>query len=339
MKNSEVFLSIIVPVYNVENFIERCLDSVFCQLSNDCEIILVDDGSTDKSGKICDKYKELYPILCKVYHKDNQGAYPTRNFALDRAIGKWIWLIDPDDYIEPTAIADFRSIINSHPKVDIITSGFKRFGCNWTGDLENVFGEDQIIDGEKYLLAGYFNSYLWANVYRHSFLKENNLRFNDDLNSQGDWLFNIQAYIVANYIYMSGNHSYNYNKSNPTSTLSRHDEPHLLRNVDNSIKAIRAMQAICEQNKHKSVYKPLMERLSFTLSGFFYGMFSANIPIVLINKVIDDFRAEELYPIWKNSNKKSNLFIMFTNCRWLFIIICMLRNGLNKKVNINRFNR
>ena len=326
MKENKKLLSILVPVYNVEKYINRCLNSVFSQIDNDCEVILVNDGSSDNSGKICDIYQEKYHDQCKVFHKENQGAYPTRNFALDRASGEWIWLIDPDDYIEPNAVAHYCSIINSHPKVDIITSGFKRFGDDWIGDLENVFGEDQIIDGEKYLLAGYFNSYLWANVFRHSFLKDNNLRFNDELNTQGDWLFNTQAYIVANAIYMSGNYSYNYNKSNPTSTLSRRDMPHLLRGVDNSIKAIRAMQAICEQNKSKKIYKPLMDRLSFTLSGFFYGMFRVDIPIALVNKVIDDFSAEGLYPIWKNTNKKSNLFIKFANCRWLFITSCKLRN-------------
>lgn len=324
--DNRTLLSILVPIYNVDKYLERCLDSVFSQISKDCEIILVDDGSTDNSGKICDIYQEKYQDQCKVFHKENQGAYPTRNFALDRASGEWIWLIDPDDYIEPNAVTEYRSIINSHPQLDIITSGFKRFGDDWIGDLENVFGEDKIIGGEEYLLAGYFNSYLWANVYRHSFLKENNLRFNDDLNTQGDWLFNIQAYIVAKFIYMSGNYSYNYYKSNPTSTLSRHDKPHLLRNVDNSVKAIRAMQAICEQNKNKNIYKPLMDRLSFTLSGLFYGMFTVDIPIDIIKKVIDDFSAVGLYPIWKNTNKKSNLFIKFANCRWLYVTSCKLKN-------------
>lgn len=323
-------LSILVPVYNVEKYIERCLNSVFSQIGDDCEVILVNDGSTDNSGKICELYHELYPKLCKVFHKENQGAYPTRNFALDRATGDWIWLIDPDDYIEPTAVANFRAIINSNPQVDIITSGFKRFSDDWTGDLENVFGSDHIIDGEKYLLCGHFNPYLWANVYRHSFLKEKNLRFHDDLNTQGDGLFNTQAYIVANAIYMNSKHTYNYYKGNPFSTLSRRDKQHVLRSVDNSIKAIRAMQTICEQNKNKTIYKPLMQRLSFTLSGFFYGMYLVDIPNALVKNIIDDFSREGLYPIWKNTNKKSNLFIKFANCRWLYVTACRLRNRKNK---------
>ena len=92
-------ISVIVPVYNVEKFIRRCLDSIINQTMKDLEIILVDDGSTDNSGVICDEYAKLDNRIT-VIHKENGGVSSARNRGLDIATGEWIAFVDSDDYID-----------------------------------------------------------------------------------------------------------------------------------------------------------------------------------------------------------------------------------------------
>lgn len=93
-------LSIVVPVYNVEKYLERCINSLVAQTFSDYEIILVDDGSTDNSGKICDQFAKLNNKI-KVIHKENGGLSSARNAGIDIATGKYIGFVDSDDWIEP----------------------------------------------------------------------------------------------------------------------------------------------------------------------------------------------------------------------------------------------
>ena len=91
-------ISVIIPVYNVEKYLKKCLDSVINQTYKNLEIILVDDGSSDKSGLICDEYTKLDKRI-KVVHKKNEGLSSARNTGLDIAKGKYISFIDSDDFV------------------------------------------------------------------------------------------------------------------------------------------------------------------------------------------------------------------------------------------------
>lgn len=92
-------ISIIVPVYNVERYLSKCVDSILNQTFTDFELILIDDGSTDNSGKICDEYSEKDERI-KVIHKENEGLSSARNAGIDIAVGKCLGFVDSDDYIE-----------------------------------------------------------------------------------------------------------------------------------------------------------------------------------------------------------------------------------------------
>lgn len=97
------FFSVLIPVYNVERYLESCLKSVLAQTFPDYEIILVDDGSQDSSGRICDTYADRYPGRIQVYHKQNQGLLSARRVALQAAKGKYICFLDSDDcWVENT---------------------------------------------------------------------------------------------------------------------------------------------------------------------------------------------------------------------------------------------
>lgn len=96
-------ISVIVPVYNVEKYLERCVESIFKQTYKNIEIILVDDGSTDNSGKICDKFLKKDERV-KVIHKENGGLSDARNAGLEILSGKYIMFVDSDDWISPAMV-------------------------------------------------------------------------------------------------------------------------------------------------------------------------------------------------------------------------------------------
>jgi glycosyltransferase involved in cell wall biosynthesis len=97
---NNIKVSIVVPVYNTEKYLRRCLDSLVGQSLKEIEVILVDDGSTDSSGKIADEYGLIYPDKIKVFHKENDGPSEARNFGLSYARGDYIGFVDSDDYVD-----------------------------------------------------------------------------------------------------------------------------------------------------------------------------------------------------------------------------------------------
>ncbi|UQZ34398.1 glycosyl transferase family 2 [Paenibacillus sp. PK3_47] len=114
-------ISIIVPIYKVEMYLKKCVDSILSQTFRDFELILVNDGSPDKCGEICDYYKELDPRVT-VIHKQNGGLSDARNYGIEIAKGKYIGFVDSDDWIEPDMYESMHGLITAH-KADIVVCG------------------------------------------------------------------------------------------------------------------------------------------------------------------------------------------------------------------------
>lgn len=118
-----MLFSVVVPVYNVEKYLKECLESIVSQAASveeGCEVILVDDGSMDSSGKICDQYSEKYPGLIKVFHKKNEGLLLTRRYGYKRSTGEYIINCDSDDCLEPDMLKKLQDIIEEYQAPDVI---------------------------------------------------------------------------------------------------------------------------------------------------------------------------------------------------------------------------
>lgn len=138
-------VSIIVPVYQVEKYIRQCVDSILAQTFTDFELILVDDGSKDKSGQICDEYARM-DARVKVIHKENGGAADTRNRGMDQAVGNYVMFVDSDDYIAPTMLEClYRNMLNEN--ADIAT-------CNYLYFFENDRKKDFATNVKSEVLTG-----------------------------------------------------------------------------------------------------------------------------------------------------------------------------------------
>lgn len=184
--------SIIVPVYRVESYICECIESIVKQKFDDYEVLLIDDGSPDNCGKICDDYADKYSKI-KVYHKRNGGLSDARNYGMDRAQGEYILFVDGDDWISDNCLSAFDEAIGSdYP--DIIET-----------TLIEAYDENNIIKdkGFKDFLAVPLTlerAQKWAcclsentwpapkKIYANKFLKENKLRFLEGrLHEDMDW--------------------------------------------------------------------------------------------------------------------------------------------------------
>lgn len=170
-------VSIIVPVYNVEKYVGKCLDSIISQTYANLEIIVVDDGSTDNSGRICDDYV-LTDDRIIVYHKKNGGLSDARNHGLDNMHGSWVFFVDSDDYIEKNAVEMLMSAVDKYDAPLAIC------GFDWIDERENILEQTNFCDGvltRKQLLdllqkqGEYFYAVSWNKLYNADIF--NNLRF------------------------------------------------------------------------------------------------------------------------------------------------------------------
>ena len=117
-----LMISVIVPVYNTEQYLPRCIESILSQSFTDFELLLIDDGSTDGSGKICDAYAEKDNRI-RVFHKENGGVSSARNMGLDEAKGEWVYFVDSDDEL----LHDGLQVLfdNTNKEVDVVLAGFE----------------------------------------------------------------------------------------------------------------------------------------------------------------------------------------------------------------------
>jgi len=116
-------VSVIVPVYNVEKYISKCIDSILNQTYTDWELILVDDGSPDRSGTICDRYAQNNRSI-KVIHKKNGGVSSARNAGLKEFNSEYVMFVDADDYLTPNALENAVAVANEHPEIELFTFNY-----------------------------------------------------------------------------------------------------------------------------------------------------------------------------------------------------------------------
>lgn len=165
-------LSIIIPVYCVENTLERCVRSIVDQNYNDIEIILVDDGSTDNSPQLCDKWL-IQDKRVRVIHKNNGGLSDARNAGIEKATGDYITFVDSDDFIRLDTYPALMERLKNHPNIDILEFPFYwHFGAKEQKIIN--LGEQEYEDASAYWLKGnaYEHSYAWNKIYRRELFKD-----------------------------------------------------------------------------------------------------------------------------------------------------------------------
>lgn len=321
-------LSILIPVYNVERYLRRCLDSILSQQVEDIEILLGNDGSKDGSASICDEYANLYHNVT-VFHNENMGAGAERNFLIDKAQGKYIWFVDADDYIEEGTISSILTKADNNPDSDMITITFCMVDAEGRkGELWDVPEAERNLTGKKALQKGLFTGYIWEKLYKRDFLNEYHIRFHEELTNQEDLVFNIWALSKCKQIYQSAVFGYNYFTGNSNSTLRDNRLSTQERNVRNTLTAQKEILKIIVGTEDQEMADAIRKLLNFNAGGLLYAMYVMKFPIDKTKHAISVMKQNGVYPVGKGSNKKGNLFTLFANIKLLYITVCRIHNLL-----------
>lgn len=199
---SQPYFSIIVPVYNVEKYLEQCIDSILVQTYNDYELILVDDGSPDSSGEICDRYAVSNPRI-RVIHKKNGGLSSARNAGVENSRGKYIFFIDSDDYlIYDNAFQELYNI-GEDTNADIIMYGITkyfeeddRFESDTTNVDVSLINSKQKTDVLKYLIENnIYKADACTKITKRDIILSHRMKFKDGYYSEDmDWCGDLLIY-------------------------------------------------------------------------------------------------------------------------------------------------
>ncbi len=216
---SNPLISVIMPVFNVERYLEQAVNSVLQQTYENFEIILVDDKSKDSSPEICDKFVAADKRIQVVHKAENQGVGFARNTGLELAKGEYILFVDPDDYLDTSLLSNITGKLT--PKTEILVFGVNRFFEDKNGSVKKAEKlspakaststpaevGDVFIDLNKTKIF----PFVWNKLYKTSFLKEIDVKF-EKTNITEDFLFNIHVFSKANYIDVIPDELYYYRK-------------------------------------------------------------------------------------------------------------------------------
>lgn len=210
---SNIVVSIIVPVYNAEKYLSRCIDSILAQCFTDFELLLIDDGSKDGSGKICDEYAEKDKRV-KVFHKVNGGVSSARNLGLDESEGKYITFVDADDYLLPETITE-RLLAGNYDLIQIPRNN---------GSFMKTYSHDVVCkSSESFREFIYRNYYFecWGRFYKRKLIGA--VRFPENLKVGEDLMFFLRLYReVSSFELLSTGGGYHYSFV-PTSAMQSSD--------------------------------------------------------------------------------------------------------------------
>ena len=237
-------ISIIIPTYNAEKTLAKCLNSIREQSFGNFEVLLCNDGSTDDTGFICNEY-HCRDKRFKVYHKINEGVSSARNYVLKYAEGEWITFIDSDDYIHPLYIENLYN--SAHEKCHMVIQGFNYVNVNGQIIKNKSFTPEKLDIHSSWKAFHKFEIYdiamPFAKLFRTDIIKMNNLKFDINISYGEDMLFMLHYIQYINNITFTNhtNYYYLYHNNNCLSfkEQSYQDLLYLFNNIIN----------ICEQNE------------------------------------------------------------------------------------------
>ena len=338
-------ISIIIPIYNVKDNLNRCLDSVIKQSYTNLEIILIDDGSSDGSENICDEYANLDKRI-KVIHKKNEGVSSARNTAINIATGKYIAFVDSDDWLENDCINTlYNEIINQ--KVDIVRGNY------YIDDENNICGVGNLLEFSnekidknndikenllKNILNGKFLSYVLLLLINRNKLINKKIYFKEKISMIEDTIFYIELLTSDMSMYISNKKIYHYYNNQKSITKSLNN---ILNNIYTILNVNYILKDILERNKYNNLYEVVINTAhcnmimnmlftlykrkikdNFEIKNIIYELLKNKNFINIINNM--DLKVIPIHfklQSWCVKNKKVNILLKYYKIRVLFSMI------------------
>ena len=242
-------VSVIIPIYNVENYLRRCLNSVLRQENVSMEIILVDDGSTDSSGIICEEYA-INNSNVKCIHIKNSGPSTAKNVGYDLATGNYVAFIDSDDEIKPNM---FCTMLESGYKndADIVCCNYIQVDEQGTishtehTNKEYILTQDEAL--KAILIKDKIYSQCWTKIYKRATMDRHRVRNTEGLKTEEDFIYNIQAFACSKTVCIVDKPLYIY--SHRSKSLSKdYYRENINQYIDNRILRLELVEQIVQQH-------------------------------------------------------------------------------------------
>lgn len=292
----EMQFSIIIPVYNVEKFLRKCLDAIVEQKFSDYEVILIDDGSQDKSGEICDVYAEKYEKIT-VYHIENHGVSHARNIGLQMAKGKYIWFIDSDDFIESNALYNICEELKKKQEPDLLV--FDANVRDQENNIKQVITCDELrkqnmnFQNDRELI--YMNTALWNKIYKRQIISEKQLIFSENITIAEDLLFN--------YIYILECRNVEYEKKVLYNYIQRKNSA--MQGAGRNRDVLKAFEQLIEYYKKVNMYSNYKVEIQYLIYYHIYltsmiRMVRNNAEKMEINYILKWLKEQKLSPLILN---------------------------------------
>lgn len=278
-----ILVSIVIPVYNVEDYLEQCLQSVINQTYKNLELIVINDGSTDSSGDIIERYVKKYNNIICVNQK-NSGLSYSRNVGLDKSNGKYIYFLDSDDFLESETIAECVELAERE-NLDILQfDASVYYENNTVTDLCFNYDRSNLLDtcvysGEKFyarlIKNNCYKSPVWLSFYNRQFLVRNNLRFFNGILHE-DELFTVQSLILAKRV-----------RYNPRAYFNRRIRQNSIMTQNVTIKNIDGYLTVAQELS--KTYKLIQDRevkelLKNEIIGFYYRVIGHSLHVIEDNR-------------------------------------------------------
>ena len=303
-------LSILIPAYNVERWLPRCLNSILSQVEDDVEIVIVDDGSTDTTLQCANEFAEKWNDI-RVYSKHNEGVGAARNYLLDKACGEFIWFVDSDDYIAEGALRYIFSELNS--TIDLLS-------VSYNGGVFTPFEGN----ATEYIQKGYINGYLWTKIIRRSVIEDAHIRFDPQRYSQEDWFFLMQVYPLLGNIKQITLQAYVYCDDNENSVMREAHAEHTRRNVADSRETICNFKRFIDSHRDQSYSRAYEQWMNFSAAGYLYSLFPIDYTMEEIKNDIKIFKEKGVYPVGKTGRRKADLFLRLANHEKIYLLLIKL---------------
>ena len=249
-------ISVILPIYNVEQYLKRCVDSILRQQDVTLEVILVDDGSTDSSGKLCDNYAASHDEV-KCIHISNSGPATAKNVGYDLARGRYVAFIDSDDEIKPSMFSEMLKSGYEH-NADIVCCNYIQVNEDGSYEHTEHTGQEYVLTQDEaikaILLKDKIYSQCWTKIYKRQTMDAHHVRNTEGLKTDEDFIYNIQAFACSRTVCIVDKPLYIY--SHRVKSLSKdYYRGHISQYIDNRILRLELLEnIISEQFPHLKEY-------------------------------------------------------------------------------------
>lgn len=336
--------SFLVPVYNVEKYLKQCIDSMLSQTYKDFEIVLVDDGSTDSSGKICDDYQALFPDIINVVHKKNEGLVSARQVGIEEAKGDIYLFVDSDDFVEPQLLYYVDREFSVHENLDMVIYSFQYYkGSQKSGRKSTISESDVVFSGDKKkelysaLMFTPLITSIWTKAVKREVFQKDVTDYKEHYShNMGEDLFrSIFLLSLADYVKYINIPLYNYRTDN--FSISRDFSPdsiekkNMMYIYDTFIKYLPIWDM--DNNETKTKLKlHWLELVVFTFNQYYIAADSYYQKKLVVDFNWDIMLPSDISTVLINDNNSVRTYKMIKDKKYLSLYIAFLKNTIYKEL-------